>query len=178
MKTLWLVSIILLLTSCQTAFRGAWQNSKFNRELGFYKFSDSKQFQPIWPVNRARLTQKFAPPKNPKHDGIDLAARKNTPILAVDSGIVVYSGKRFSGYGKMIIVQHNNTWSTLYAHLNKYSVQSGQKVTRGQVIGYMGRTGRASGVHLHFELLKDKLPIDPIGMLRKPSQLALHKHNH
>ena len=119
----------------------------------------------LWPVARPDISQSFAPPTNRKHDGIDLRGRKNTPIKAAHSGVVVYAGRRYSGYGKMILINNGADISTLYAHLNKYAVKTGDRVQRGQVIGYMGRTGRATGVHLHFEVLKDKIPVDPMGIL-------------
>ncbi|MEZ4872547.1 MAG: M23 family metallopeptidase [Bdellovibrionales bacterium] len=60
----------------------------------------------IWPVSKARITQKFAPPKNPKHDGIDIGGRLNTPIKAAHSGIIVYAGRRYSGYGNMVLISN------------------------------------------------------------------------
>lgn len=125
-----------------------------------------------WPVQAARLTQKFRPSSNPSHQGIDLAGSLNSPILSAHDGIIVYAGRGFKGYGKMILVEYNHMWATLYAHLNRYKVNTGEWVTRGQLIGLMGRTGRVSGVHLHFELLKDKQPVDPLSMLRFKGEVA------
>lgn len=125
-----------------------------------------------WPVDAAHLTQKYRPPRNRKHQGIDLAGRMNTPILAAHDGIVVYAGRGFKGYGRMILVEYNHIWATLYAHLNRYKVKTGTWVKRGQLIGLMGRSGRVSGVHLHFELLKERQPIDPLSMLRLKGEIA------
>lgn len=125
-----------------------------------------------WPVESPRLTQKFRPPNNVDHQGIDLGGKRNTPILAAHDGIVVYAGRGFKGYGKMILIEYNEMWATIYAHLNGFKVKTGDWVKREQLIGLMGRTGRASGVHLHFELLKDKQPVDPLSLLRWEGDVA------
>ena len=117
-----------------------------------------------WPVDRARLTQGFQVGKK-VHWGIDLAGPKGTPILAAERGIVVYTGSGFRGYGKLVVVEHGTEWATLYSHLSKISVREGQTVQQGQVIGGMGRTGRASGVHLHFEIRQNRQPVNPLALL-------------
>ena len=118
-----------------------------------------------WPVDRARMTRGFLPNKKRPHLGIDLAAVKGTPILASKGGTVIYAGREFKGYGKMVLVESGDGWATLYAHFEKILVAEGQKVQQGEVIGAMGRTGRATGVHLHFEIRKDRGPIDPLPLL-------------
>lgn len=117
-----------------------------------------------WPVDRARLTQGFQVGKK-VHWGIDLAGAKGTPILAAERGVVVYTGSGFRGYGKLVVVEHGTEWATLYSHLSKISVKEGQTVQQGQMIGGMGRTGRASGVHLHFEIRKNRQPVNPLALL-------------
>lgn len=107
------------------------------------------------------MTQKYRPLSNPSHQGVDLAGSKNSPIFTAAPGRVVYVGRKFSGYGKMILIDHGGGVSTLYSHLNKFYVNSGQHVHGRQIIGAMGRTGRATGVHLHFEVMINKLPVDP-----------------
>ncbi|WP_066060874.1 peptidoglycan DD-metalloendopeptidase family protein [Neobacillus soli] len=85
-----------------------------------------------------------------KHKGIDIAGKSNTAILAVDNGIVVKS--YFSNtYGNVVFIKHPSNFVTVYAHLNKRTVAEGQTVKQGDVIGRMGRTGQATGTHLHFE---------------------------
>lgn len=118
-----------------------------------------------WPVDRARMTRGFLPNKRRPHLGIDLAAPRGTPILASQAGTVIYAGREFRGYGKMVLVESGNGWATLYAHFDKILVAEGQKVRQGEVIGAMGRTGRATGVHLHFEIRKNRGPIDPLPLL-------------
>jgi len=107
------------------------------------------------------MTQKFRPLSNPSHQGVDLAGSKDSPIFTAAAGRVVYVGRKFSGYGKMILIDHGDGVSTLYSHLNKFYVNAGQTVHGRQIIGSMGRTGRATGVHLHFEVMLNKNPVDP-----------------
>ena len=86
------------------------------------------------------------------HLGIDIAAGLGAPLYAADSGLVVYSGPAYGGYGNMIMIDHNNGYQTLYAHLSSLAVNCGQGVSRGQYIGGAGSTGNSTGPHLHFEV--------------------------
>lgn len=97
-----------------------------------------------------------------KHKGIDISADKNTPILASESGWVTYAGRRFKGFGKLVIIEHSKVWATFYGHLNTYAVEQGKWVNKGDVIGYVGSTGRSTGYHLHFEIRRSHVPIDPM----------------
>jgi len=115
-----------------------------------------------------RVNQPFRQNKRRRpHLGIDLGGKKGTPIFASHSGSVIYAGRAFRGFGKLVIVEFDDRWATLYAHLSKISVKNGQSIAQGQTIGEMGRTGRATGVHLHFELLHNRIPIDPIPLLNQ-----------
>ncbi len=118
-----------------------------------------------WPVDSARMTRGFLPNKRKPHLGIDLAAPRGTPILAAMSGTVIYAGREFRGYGKMVLIESGEGWATLYAHFDKILISEGQRVRKGEVIGAMGRTGHATGVHLHFELRQNHGPIDPLPLL-------------
>jgi len=128
-----------------------------------------------WPVEDARLSRGFMPNGTRKrkkpHLGIDLAAPKGTAILAAQSGTVIYAGKEFKGYGKLIMIENGNGWATLYAHLDKILVSEGQKVRQGEVIAAMGNTGRSTGNHLHFEIRREQGPIDPMPFLPASQQL-------
>lgn len=132
-----------------------------------------------WPVDEARMTRGFFL-KDPRgrtrrpHLGIDLAAPKKTPIYAAHSGTVIYVGKEFKGFGRMIMIEGKGGWATLYAHLSKARVKEGQSVRQGDLIGDMGRTGRATGVHLHFEIRKRSGPVDPMLFLPQ-AQVAHHE---
>jgi murein DD-endopeptidase MepM/ murein hydrolase activator NlpD len=115
-----------------------------------------------WPVNNPRITQYFKPgSKRNRHQGIDLGGTKNTPIHAAHDGKVIYAGRGFHGYGKIIIIENPNGYATFYAHLNTINTREGKWVIAGEKIGGMGRTGHATGVHLHFELRVAEVAVDP-----------------
>lgn len=99
------------------------------------------------------------------HEGIDIAARKGSPVKSARAGHVVYATNRISGYGNMVIVQHADKYSTVYAHLTRIGVKKGQFVTRGALLGTVGRTGRTTGSHLHFEVREARTPVDPMPFL-------------
>jgi len=96
------------------------------------------------------------------HNGIDIACDMKTPIRAVLSGVVRRAG-RAGGYGRLIEIKHKDM-ETRYAHLSKIIVREGQKVSRGEVIGYSGKSGLATGPHLHFELRRGGRVVDPVAM--------------
>ena len=98
------------------------------------------------------------------HTGIDYAAGTGAPIKAAGSGIVVWAGPR-GGYGNAVIIDHRNGLATLYAHQSRVNATVGQKVTTGQVIGFVGQTGMSTGPHLHFEVRELGTPVDPLGYL-------------
>ena len=117
-----------------------------------------------YPVDRPRITQGYGATKYAQrayrsrwHNGIDFGGPLGTEILAAADGVVInvanqdaYRGCRGVAYGRFIVVKHGNGLTTLYAHLSRTVVSAGERVSRGQVIGYMGRTGRATGIHVHF----------------------------
>jgi len=96
------------------------------------------------------------------HYGMDFSARKGTPIYATGNGVVKRADNRSSGYGKHIRIDHGFGYISLYAHLSKYNVRRGQKVKRGDIIGYVGNTGRSVGPHVHYEIFKDNKKINPL----------------
>ena len=96
------------------------------------------------------------------HYGMDFSARKGTPIYATGNGVVKRADNRSLGYGKHIRIDHDFGYVSLYAHLSKYNVRRGQRVKRGDIIGYVGNTGRSVGPHLHYEIFKDKKRINPL----------------
>ncbi|WP_293029479.1 M23 family metallopeptidase [Pandoraea sp.] len=97
------------------------------------------------------------------HDGVDLAAPVGTPVHATATGRVKFVGWQ-RGYGKVVILSNPNDFSTLFAHLSRFAhgLRRGEAVQRGQVIGYVGETGWATGPHLHFELRRDNVPVNPL----------------
>ena len=97
-----------------------------------------------------------------KHYGMDFSAPIGTPVYATGDGIVKRVDQRASGFGKHIEINHGFGYVTLYAHLSKYNVRKGQKVLRGDLIGFVGTTGRSQGPHLHYEVHKNGTKINPI----------------
>ena len=96
------------------------------------------------------------------HKGMDFTAPRSTPVFATGDGKVIRADNRSSGYGNHIRIDHGYGYKTLYAHLYKYNVKKGQKVKRGDVIGFVGSTGRSQAPHLHYEVFKDGHQINPI----------------
>jgi murein DD-endopeptidase MepM/ murein hydrolase activator NlpD len=94
------------------------------------------------------------------HTGLDYAAGGGVPIKAAGNGIVIWAGPR-GGYGNTVIIDHRNGLATLYAHQSRVSARLGQKVSTGQVIGFVGQTGMSTGPHLHFEVREMGAPVDP-----------------
>ena len=96
------------------------------------------------------------------HWGMDFTAPRGTPIYASGDGVVKRADNRSSGYGKHIRIDHGYGYISLYAHLSKYNVKKGQKVKRGDLIGFVGSTGRSEAPHLHYEVFKDGEKVNPI----------------
>lgn len=120
------------------------------------------------PIDGARLSSRFGKRKHPilgytrMHSGVDFAAPRGTPIYAAGNGTVVQSGRN-GGYGNYVRIRHNGTYQTAYAHLSKFArgARRGARVRQGQVIGYVGTTGRSTGPHLHYEVLRNGRQINP-----------------
>lgn len=132
------------------------------------------------PVDGARLSSTFGMRRHPilgysrMHKGVDFAAPSGTPIYAAGGGRVVAAGRN-GGYGNYIRVRHSGEYSTAYAHLSRFAkgVKAGQRVRQGQVIGYVGTTGRSTGPHLHYEVLRNDQQVNPLQIKQPPTtQLA------
>jgi murein DD-endopeptidase MepM/ murein hydrolase activator NlpD len=102
---------------------------------------------------------------NLPHTGVDFAAPRGTPVRAVGDGVIAEAGWN-GGYGKAIDVKHDATYMSRYAHLDSFAegIHPGVAVTKGQVIGFVGSTGRSTGPHLHFELYKDQQYVNPLSV--------------
>lgn len=117
-----------------------------------------------WPLNGS-VSSPFGMRGGRLHAGIDLRASKGTPIRAAADGQILTS-KRRGAYGNVVIVGHDNDHQTLYAHMTRFIVREGGYVHAGDVLGYVGRTGRATGYHLHFETrVAGGIPQDPLRFL-------------
>lgn len=121
----------------------------------------------MWPVRGGVLTSRFGTRNGRNHHGIDIGARRGTPVRAASGGTVKFSGWGPTGYGKMIIIKHPGNLTTVYAHNSRNLVKKGSKVKRGQMIARIGKTGRATGPHLHFEVRNDTHAKNPLLYLKK-----------
>lgn len=165
-----------------TALRYAGLNLSGDH-LGFYRF-DHKTTGIGWfdkdgnsaartlirtPIAGARLSSSFGMRRHPvngynaMHRGVDFSAPKGTPIIAAGSGVVKKSGW-LGSYGRYIEIRHNGTYSTAYAHMSRIAngISAGARVQQGQVIGYVGSSGRSTGPHLHYEVLVNKRRVNPL----------------
>lgn len=96
------------------------------------------------------------------HPGIDFAAPRGTPIYATGDGVVEFAGENGDGYGKHVIIDNGYGYETLYGHMIRAKVRKGQKVKRGEVIGWVGSTGKSTGPHCHYEVIKNGDKVDPV----------------
>lgn len=125
----------------------------------------------IWPV-QGTVTRGFKQGGKHRHDGIDIAAHKGTPVMAAASGKVIFSDWGPGGYGRIVIVRHAADIVTVYAHNHRNLVKVGQQVERGDRIATVGRSGRATGYHLHFEVRRKTVPVPPARYLASDRQLV------
>ncbi len=114
-----------------------------------------------WPV-RGKLSSRFGWRNGRRHEGIDIPARRGTPIYAAQAGRVIHSGRGLGDYGKVVIVKHAGRFSTVYAHNERVRVRKGQFIEKGDILGEVGTSGNASGPHVHFEVRRDRKPVDPL----------------
>ena len=197
-------AVALLLSACgsyrgmpryQSAgeYHGAFSSNGSNSQDGQYpsstwqssSFSASRSYIPrgefvlYWPLTRIHINRGFHPARDPDHQGLDLGGYTGTPILAAHEGHVVYAGHGFHGYGNMVLLEYNKEWATLYAHMQHIVVREGAILKPGDPIGTMGRTGHATGVHLHFELMHNRQPVDPLKYLpsRFPEKGVMSSRN-
>ena len=133
------------------------------------------------PINGARLSSRFGLRKHPilgfskMHRGVDFAAKRGTPIMAAGDGRVSFAGRNGS-YGKFIEIRHLNGFSTRYGHLQKFAknLKKGKNVKQGEIIGYVGNTGRSTGPHLHYEVKHKRRIINPM-TLKLPSKVHVEE---
>ncbi|MBI4786004.1 MAG: peptidoglycan DD-metalloendopeptidase family protein [Chloroflexi bacterium] len=114
-----------------------------------------------WPVSGV-ITQKFWA----FHQGIDVGAPTGTPVTAADSGFVTFAGFDTTGFGKMILIDHGDGFTTLYGHLDRFAVAAGDSVKKGQLIGRVGNTGNSTGPHLDFRIRQNGVWRNPFGFLK------------
>lgn len=139
-----------------------------------YYFPDGSSLKRMFlksPIKFARITSRFTNSRfhpiykrNQAHNGVDYAAPPGTPIMSVGNGVVAFVGRKGSA-GNMIRIRHNGTYQTAYCHLSAYAkgLRQGDRVNQGEVIGYVGSTGAATGPHLHFAFYENDTFVDPLG---------------
>ncbi|MFV5698473.1 M23 family metallopeptidase [Flavobacterium sp. ZT3R17] len=124
--------------------------------------------QPVRNENLKRLASGFGYRTDPftkarkMHEGMDFSAKIGTPIYATGDGVVSKADNTVSGFGNHVVIRHGYGYETLYGHLSKYNCRAGQRVKRGDIIGYVGSTGRSEGPHLHYEVHKDGKVVNPL----------------
>jgi murein DD-endopeptidase MepM/ murein hydrolase activator NlpD len=122
------------------------RNSDLKRRISGFGF----RIDPIYKTRR-------------KHTGMDFTADKGTEVYATGDGVVELVETKRWGYGKSIVINHGFGYKTLYAHLSAFNIRQGQKVKRGELIGLIGSTGKSTGPHLHYEVIKNGIKVNPIG---------------
>lgn len=155
------------------SLRIAYQDKSFNELIEMVNnkaklLAAIPAIQPISNKQLSRIASGFGFRIDPiyktrkSHMGLDFAAPSGTPIYATANGIVKFSGFSTSGYGNHVIINHDFGYETLYGHMVRVGATQGQQVKRGQVIGYVGSTGKSTGPHLHYEVHKSGVQLDPI----------------
>jgi len=120
----------------------------------------------VWPLTGGRVLSRFGESRRThRHAGLDIAGRHGQPIVAAAHGRVIYSDNRMRGYGKTVILDHGEGFQSLYAHNSRLLVRAGDEVARGEPIAVVGQSGNATGAHCHFEIRKDRVPVDPLPYL-------------
>ena len=124
--------------------------------------------QPVRNENLKRMVSGFGYRTDPftkarkMHEGMDFTAKTGTPIYATGDGVVAKADNTASGFGNHIVIRHGFGYETLYAHLSRYKCKAGQRIKRGDIIGYVGSTGRSEGPHLHYEVHKNGKVVNPL----------------
>ncbi len=153
------LSLVLVLTS---VFQGCAHHRQ--KPLAPFRPDVSKQIPSIWPVSRpgTRISSCFGEERSGGriHKGLDIAAPRGTPVVVTAPGITSFTGTQ-RGYGNMVTVDHCNGFETIYAHLDAILTVRGAHLERGDALGHVGATGNATGPHLHYEIRREGVPVDP-----------------
>jgi murein DD-endopeptidase MepM/ murein hydrolase activator NlpD len=126
------------------------------------------------PIDGARLSSSFGMRRHPilgysrMHTGVDFAAPSGTPIYAAGDGVVRFAGRK-GGYGNYVQIRHNSEFATAYAHMSRILVRNGERVEQGDVIGRVGSTGRSTGPHLHYEIIRNGQKVNPLDVRFPPA---------
>src|SRR5579871_1327032 len=153
--------------------RMASQNKSYNEIEGFIRnkeqlLSCTPAIQPVSNNDLRRLASGFGYRIDPVykttkfHAGLDFAAPQGTPIYATANGTIQVAGNTGNGYGNHVVINHGYGYATLYGHMFRVKVRPGEKVLRGEVIGWVGSTGKSTGPHCHYEVHRNGDPVDPV----------------
>ncbi|GAB6191270.1 peptidoglycan DD-metalloendopeptidase family protein [Desulfocastanea catecholica] len=140
------------------------------------KYLNTIRCLPLGTPVQGSITSRFGKRKDPLnkksafHPGVDIRGKRGEKIYATADGVVIKSFRN-GGYGNYVVIDHGNGYTTSYAHMQKYLVQKGNRVERGQLIGLVGNTGRSTGPHLHYEIALDDKPINPHNFMKVASLL-------
>ena len=149
------------------------QDKSYNEIAGFIKNKEqllaaTPAIQPVSNKNLGRVASGFGYRIDPVyktvkfHGGLDFAAPQGTPIYATAAGVVKVAGNLGNGYGNHVVINHGYGYETLYGHMFRINVRPGRSVKRGEIIGYVGSTGKSTGPHVHYEVHKNGRPLDPV----------------
>ena len=149
------------------------QSKSLDKILGLAKGKEKflisiPAIQPVKNENLTRMASGFGYRNDPftkarkMHNGMDFTSPTGTPVYATGDGIILQANNIMSGYGNLIIIDHGFGYETYYAHLSRYNISAGKKVKRGDVIGFVGSTGRSQAPHLHYEVRVNKEPVNPM----------------
>ena len=161
----------ILFANLELQSLGSLKLYRFESDKGKIEYFDengksAKKLLMKTPIDGARLSSGFGMRKHPirgymkKHQGVDFAAPTGTPIYAAGGGIIEMK-QRYKGYGKYIRIRHANGFKTAYGHMSKFNKTPSGRVKQGSIIGYVGSTGNSTGPHLHYEVLKNNIRINP-----------------
>lgn len=170
-KTQLTTSIVSNITNLESRMNR--QDKSYNEIAGFIRnkeilLASTPAIQPVSNKDLNRVASGFGYRVDPVyktvkfHAGLDFAAPQGTPIYATANGTVKVAGNLGNGYGNHVVINHGYGYETLYGHMFRINVRSGRRVKRGEILGYVGSTGKSTGPHLHYEVHKNGRPIDPV----------------
>jgi murein DD-endopeptidase MepM/ murein hydrolase activator NlpD len=155
------------------AQRVAYQNKSYDEVANFIKNKEvllacTPAIQPVSNKDLSRIASGFGYRIDPvyktvkMHAGLDFAAPQGTPIYATANGTITTGGNSGNGYGNHVVINHGYGYETLYGHMVRVKAKPGQKIKRGEIIGWVGSTGKSTGPHCHYEVHKNGQPVDPV----------------
>jgi len=177
MRKFYIIASLLCFFSAQGGYRSMATQSKNNiTKVKYSIFKESLEvvlseafptaIDFIIPIS-GKVTSPFGRRNGRRHTGIDIPARKGTAIKASNDGVVCYTS-RLPGYGLIVTIKHANGFKTRYAHCSRILVKTGDLVKKMQIIAEVGNTGRATGSHLHFEVIRNNVFLDPMTIITSP----------